>query len=217
MPIHSKFSSAIILADGLDTNVWILSGKPESRAADSGWDTWIGTYVMFSTTELSEEDARADFPMGMKLGDANLWVQGTKLSSAGAGVYLLDVSAAGLLAERGYRASITSASETVSIDNFSDESSFWKTARITDASPVVNIEYIVLGPRPSTEGVGTAIDPPAAYKPDHKPDQWGSLADPTKYFPNGWLLNSRELSCLTGVVDIWLVGDKYRYQPSVMP
>jgi hypothetical protein len=191
----------------------------EPVEAEAGWDSMERVHViraLNSTEALELIPAR-----GAQLDGQNLWVTSRRIRRSAADIYEARSVCQGMISDRGYKASITAAGQTVSITDFyfAEEgiTTRYSKAQVLEQNPAVALQYIVVGARPDTTIVGTASEPPEAYRPGTKTPIWASLATPTFHYPYGWLLLSRDVEGLAGVTGVWLVTDRYQYQTKFTP
>ena len=187
--------------------------------ADSGWDSMDLRYVC---RRPSLADAEAAFiARGSKLDDRNLWVTARRVARLHADFYGCDATALGMLTDRGYKAQFAAAGNMSAVENFqfteAGVTRVYPKAQVVDSDPTVQLQYVVVGAKPDTTTVGTAVEPPEAYRPGTKESIWATLASPTLHYPFGWVLMARDVDALSGITGVWLATDRYAYQQKLTP
>lgn len=206
-----------------DLDAELLDRVPSE--ADSGWDALRDSWLIRDdSADLDPHVALGNVAFsglarGVQVGSKTMWIQSRQAKCVARGLFKVEVVSLGLLSARGLKVRYSSGANIQSGENISVPG-FGIAARASgrESQVTCDVEYVVTaGLQPGnasfyTAAVGTAVDPPMAYKPTVKASLWSSLTDFTYWYPNGWVLDSSEIENLPGLDTVWLVRDRYQYQ-----
>ena len=204
--------------------------------ADDGFDDVTRKYAIYSTTHLNARAAaQYFFPRGKRLEELNLWVRTATGREVGAGLYEIQVKAAGLVGATRYNRKVDAQSSQGGASNvdltvpggypFTYPSTVAKL-RSNEASLVCRTTYVTTTAPDYTKvslTTGYAGNPlPIGYPelPTGPANFWSYLATPIYLFPAGWVLEMRGVDAIkndAGVEVCWAVSDTHVYYHHVKP
>lgn len=223
MSISSLYPESILIpAAGLNPagpsgTLELLDSVPTIN--ESGWDTLRRQYLYLNEDVDSEIDAANLFEIGDQIDSLNAYCVGSTAKAKAPGVFLVDVTAHGLLeAAKAEKIRYTSRSNQQSGNNILDDTSPTPVLRskvVAHENQVVcTRSFILIGSLPDTDLVATAQDPPDAPgtsdPPAVKTTVWSWLPDPTYHYPNGWVLMDLDADTIAGT-NVHLVTEVYEY------
>ena len=91
----------------------------------------------------------------------------------------------------------------------------WPTLQAEQLSIGVEIDTVVIGAQPAMNTVGTNVTPPSP--PSVRANVWTSLVDPTRHYPDGWVLVDIRSEQIAGLSTAWLATYVYRYKYALSP
>lgn len=205
---------ALVITD-LGSSYELDESIPRRNA--EGWDDWMG--VFYRRGAVSAAGLAGDWPIGSKLSSAaidgaDLWVQGVTERPVGCGIYRVEVSAKGLLYQRGTVVCYGAAAQLQSAENVTIDGTTYARAEVCESDVTAQVRYI--SDDPPTENVGQSRTP--ARAPQVRSSGWNSIENPLYQYPNGWVLMSTSAEPLPGVSPaIYLISDDYQYRYPFVP
>lgn len=192
---------------------------------ETGWDTVRETHLIVgSTAATAEAAAHAHFRRGDRRGMDTLWIAEIQPRRVGPGTFVVTLLLQGLLPGRQVKATWGAAATASSGTNVvvvgGEFAGTWSRVESLEAEPTLTVQYIVVGARPSTAVIAGESEPASELRPEVRASRWISLADPTLHIPNGWVIASRTIEGIAGLVDSpapWLVSDHYQNIQALTP
>jgi hypothetical protein len=105
--------------------------------------------------------------------------------------------------------------ETQSGEDILYLSTLWPKLQAESNNLGVEIDTVLLGSSPDMAQVSTNVTPPSAPTP--AASVWATLANPTRQYPDGWVLVDTRSQQINGSATAWLVTYVYRYKYPYTP
>jgi len=200
MPITDRAASAILssLAEGVWTQ---LSANPQP--VEHGFDTldvvWICDFRHQAVSALSILDEH--FPQGQRYGSRDFWLRAATPERLGGNVWRVSARYEGRIsAGKPMGVKMSSTNEVFGIDSIAAVPGFPLypdiPANVREASPGVELDYVLVDDTPATHLVGLAGTP--AVSPAVRVGFWGSLDAKAMNFPSGWVLTDMNVDRIAG-------------------
>jgi len=185
MPIQDLASVAVLTS--LSAGVWTqLSAVPTPQ--EHGFDhldvVWICDFKGTAKTAL---EVAAEFPLGVRYGTDDFWLRSGIPERLGGNVWKFAAHYEGrITSEKPMSVRFQSTNEVYNIDSLTYAGYTDAPANVREASPSVQLGYVLVGDSPPTNYVGLEGTP--AVAPSVRAGFWGSLAAQRVNFPHNWIL-----------------------------
>ncbi len=215
MPIEDLASVAVLTT--LTTGTWTqISAVPTPQ--EHGFDqldvVWICDFKGTVKTALEVADA---FPLGTRYGEADFWLRSGIPERLGGNVWKFAAHYEGRISEdKPMSVRMQSTNEVLSIDSLTFGDYDGLPANVREASPSVQLGYVLVGTAPPTDLVGTAGTP--AVAPSVRAGIWGALSAQRVNFPSGWVFTDADIDQIAGSdpVAYW-VSESWQWYNEFLP
>ncbi len=216
MPITDRANAAVLST--LTAGLWVQLGAT-SQAVEHGFDTldvdWICDFraQVVTALEIHEEH----FPAGSRYGSRDFWLRSATPSRVGGNVWRVAAHYEGRISEdKPLSARFTSSSEVLQIDALTIGIYEDVPANVREASPSVELGYVLVDALPPTNLVGLAGTP--GISPPVRAGFWGSLLATRINYPSGWLFEDMDSDMIAGAApQAHYVKETWRYYHELLP
>lgn len=200
MPIADRAASAILssLAEGVWTQ---LSSNPQP--VEHGFDTldvvWICDFRATAMTALAILEEH--FPQGQRYGSRDFWLRAATPERQAGNVWIVRAHYEGRIsADKPMGVKMRGTNEVFGIDSIAEIPGFPLypdiPANVREASPGVELSYVLVDDTPATHLIGLAGTP--AVSPAVRSGFWGGLAAKAMNFPSGFVLTDMDVDRIAG-------------------
>lgn len=215
MPIQDLASVAVLTS--LTTGVWTqLSAVPTPQ--EHGFDHLDVVWICdFKGTVKTAMEVAAAFPLGMRYGEDDFWLRSGIPERLGGNVWKFAAHYEGRITEtKPMSVRMQSTNEVLSIDSLTYGDYDGVPANVREASPSVQIGYVLVGSEPPTDMVGLAGTP--AVAPSVRAGFWGALSAQRINFPSGWIFTDVDVDQIAGSdpVACW-VSESWQWYNEFLP
>lgn len=215
MPIQDLASVAVLTS--LSAGVWTqLSAVPTPQ--EHGFDHldvgWICDFKGTAKTALEVADA---FPLGTRYGTDDFWLRSGIPERLGGNVWKFTAHYEGRISEeKPMSVRMQSTNEVLSIDSLTYGAYDGVPANVREASPSVQLGYVLVGTAPPTDLVGLAGTP--AIAPSVRAGFWGALSAQRINFPSGFVFTDADVDQIAGSdpVACW-VSESWQWYNEFLP
>lgn len=215
MPIQDLASVAVLTS--LTAGVWTqLSAVPTPQ--EHGFDHLDVVWVCdFRGTVKTALEVAAAFPLGMRYGTADFWLRSGIPERLGGNVWRFSAHYEGRIsAEKPMSVRRQSTNEIFNIDSLTYAGYTDAPANVREASPTVQLGYVLVGSSPPTNYVGLEGTP--AVSPAVRAGFWGTYAAKRVNFPHNWILTDVDADQIAGASPAahW-VSESWQYYQEFLP
>lgn len=216
MPIIDRAKSAVLssLAEG----EWVALSAL-ATPVEHGFDTLAVDWLCdFRAEAVTAQSILAEhFPQGQRYGGQDFWLRNATPARVGGNVWRVAAHYEGRISEdKPLSVRMMSTSEVLSIDSLTVGAYEDVAANVREASPSVDIGYVLVGESPPTHLVGLAGTPAAS--PAVRSGFWGALLTARINFPSGWIFEDIDSDKIAGAVpEAHYVKESWRYYHEQLP
>ena len=195
MPLADRATTAVLTS--LQAGVWTqLAAVP--TPVEHGFDTldvvWICDFRNVTKTAL---EVAAAFPLGTRYGSADFWLRSALPERLGGHVWRVMAHYEGRISEtKPMSVRFMASNEVFNIDSLTVFGHTEVPANVREASPSVQLSYVLINASPPTDLVGLSGFPAASTAV--RAGFWGGLTDYRLNFPSGWIFTDIESEYIAG-------------------
>lgn len=195
MPLADRASTAVLTS--LQAGVWTqLAAVP--TPVEHGFDTldvvWICDFRNVTKTALQ---VAAAFPLGTRYGSDDFWLRAAMPERVGGNVWRVMAHYEGRISEtKPLSFRLTATNEVFNIDSLTVAGHTDVPANVREASPTVQLSYVLINAAPPTNLVGLSGTP--AVSAAVRTGFWGSLTAYRLNFPSGWIFTDIDSDNIAG-------------------
>lgn len=215
MPIQDIASVAVLTS--LTAGVWTqLSAVPTPQ--EHGFDHLDVVWVCdFKGTAKTPLEVAAAFPLGIRYGTEDFWLRSGTPERLGGNVWRFAAHYEGRIStDKPMSVRMQSTNEVFSIDSLTYSTYSGVPANVREASPTVQLGYVLVGTAPPTDLVGLAGAP--AISPSVRAGFWGSLSAQRVNFPSGWIFTDVDADKIAGSTPAaYWVNESWQFYQEFLP
>jgi len=183
----------------LTASTWTELGSlatPQAHGFDHLDVTWLADFRDVVKTELQ---IAAAFPLGTRRGATDFWLRSAVPQRKGGNVWQVLAHYEGRIdADKPMSVRTQATNEVFGIDSLTAFGFTDVPANVREASPSVELGYVLVDGTPPTHLVGLAGAP--AVSPAVRAGFWGGLAAQRINYPSGWIFTSVDVDHIAGSV-----------------
>ena len=195
MPLADSAATAVLTR--LTAGVWTqLSAVPQP--VEHGFDTldvvWLCDFRNVTKTALQ---VAAAFPLGTRYGSSDFWLRAAMPERLGGHVWRVTAHYEGRISSgKPLSFRLTATNEVFNIDSLTAGGHTDVPANVREASPSVQLSYVLINAAPPTHLVGLSGTPAASAFV--RTGFWGSLTAYRLNFPSGWIFTDIDSDSIAG-------------------
>lgn len=215
MPISDRASVAVLTS--LSSGVWTqLSAVPTPQ--EHGFDHLDVEWVCdFRGTVKTALEVAAAFPLGTQYGTDDFWLRSAVPERLGGNIWRVKAHYEGRITDsKPLSVRMQSTNEVFSIDSLTYAGFTDAPFQVREASPSVQLGYVLVGSLPPTHLVG--LDGTPAVSPAVRSGFWGTLSAKRINWPFGWVLTDVDVDKIAGSVPgAYWVLESWQYYQEFLP
>lgn len=215
MPLTDRASTAVLTS--LAAGEWTqLSAVPTPQ--EHGFDHLDVVMVCdFRQTVKTALQVAAAWPLGTRYGTDDFWLRSAVPQRMGGNIWKVMLHYEGRISEaKPMSVRMQSTNEVFSIDSLTVGSYTDVPANVREASPTVQLGYVLVDGTPPTHLVGLSGSP--AVSPAVRGGFWGSIAAQRINYPSGWIFTDVDVDQIAGSdpVACWVL-ESWQYYQELLP